>query len=106
PALCLPRSRVAMIVARRPSTSPSASISVQPFLMSEGLAEKVLIVRPFERSRSMPREPRGSTPDISDNSDGYGKWYYITTAFGSVRRRRNRSRQRGYRDCCSYDWAQ
>src|SRR6185312_15077373 len=37
-----------MIVARRPSTSPLASISVQPFLMSEGLAEKVLMCVPLE----------------------------------------------------------
>src|ERR1700691_5622217 len=42
-ALCLPRSRVARIVASRPSTSPSASTSVQAFLISEGLAEKVVM---------------------------------------------------------------
>src|SRR5467141_2752912 len=43
--LCLPRSRVAMIAASRPSTRPSASITTHFFSISDGLAEKVFIVR-------------------------------------------------------------
>src|SRR6266436_1747526 len=42
--LCLPRSRVAMIAASRPSTRPSASITTHFLWMSDGLAEKVFIV--------------------------------------------------------------
>src|SRR5580704_10594526 len=41
--LCLPRRRIAMIVASRPSTSPSASITTHFLSISEGLAEKVFI---------------------------------------------------------------
>src|SRR6516164_560595 len=43
--LCLPRRRMAMIEASRPSTRPSASISSHFLSISEGLAEKVFIAR-------------------------------------------------------------
>src|SRR6185312_2010782 len=42
-ALCLPLSRIAMTEASRPSTSPSASISVHFLSMSAGLAENVFM---------------------------------------------------------------
>src|SRR5216684_5163324 len=41
--LCLPRRRMAMIEARRPSTSPSASISSHFFCTSAVLREKVFM---------------------------------------------------------------
>src|ERR1700733_5625954 len=41
--LCLPRSRLATTTARRPRTTPSASISTQPFVTSDGLREGVLL---------------------------------------------------------------
>src|SRR6516164_10576176 len=63
--LCLPRRRIAMIEARRPSTRPSASISSHFLSISEGLAEKVFIARgiahrqadlgPVRESRSCKR---------------------------------------------------
>src|SRR5690606_211650 len=42
-ALCLPRRRLAMIVARRPTTRPSASIKIHFFTTSAGFWEKVAI---------------------------------------------------------------
>ena len=41
--LCLPRRRIATIVARRPTTRPLASISTHFFSMSAALAEYVLM---------------------------------------------------------------
>src|SRR3954466_5882506 len=41
--LCLPRRRIATIVARRPTTKPFASISTHFFSMSAALAEYVLM---------------------------------------------------------------
>jgi len=41
--LCLPRSRIATMVASRPSTSPSASITTHFLSMSASLAENVFI---------------------------------------------------------------
>ena len=40
--LCLPRRRLAMMTARRPSTTPSASISTQSFFTSAGFSERVV----------------------------------------------------------------
>src|ERR1700730_6246723 len=49
--LCLPRSRLAMIAASRPSTRPSASITTHFLSISDGLAEKVFIVRSSASAR-------------------------------------------------------
>jgi hypothetical protein len=45
--LCLPRSRIATIVASRPTTRPVASIFTHFFSISAGLAEKVFMTRTF-----------------------------------------------------------
>src|SRR5262245_26923061 len=42
--LCLPRSRVAISTASRPTTRPSASMRIQDFSMSLGVAENVFMV--------------------------------------------------------------
>src|SRR5512144_1162202 len=44
--LCLPRRRLAMIVAKRPRTQPSASTTYQLRVTSAGLAEYVFIFFP------------------------------------------------------------
>src|ERR1700734_4075742 len=42
--LCLPRRRLATMAARRPSTSPSASIRTQSFFTSAGFSEIVVFI--------------------------------------------------------------
>src|SRR6056297_3397169 len=42
-ALCLPRRRIAMIEARRPRTTPSASIRIHFLSISAGVAENVFM---------------------------------------------------------------
>src|SRR6185437_2809982 len=60
--LCLPRSRVAIRTARRPSTTPSASISTQSFFTSDGLREGVVFSMDLPgpvvlRARVIPESP-------------------------------------------------
>jgi len=45
--LCLPRRMLAMIVATRPTTSPSASIRCHFFSTSAGLADLVVFISAF-----------------------------------------------------------
>src|SRR5271169_6076978 len=57
--LCLPRRRMAMIVASRPSTSPSASISTHFLSISASLAEKVFITDGLSKARGQRRGAQG-----------------------------------------------
>src|SRR3954470_9860007 len=55
--LCLPRRMLAMIVARRPTTRPSASIRCHFFSTSCGLADLGVFISAF-----MARISRGTNP--------------------------------------------
>src|SRR6267143_1974197 len=66
--LCLPRSRVAMIAASRPSTKPSASITTHFLSISDGLAEKVFIVRSSAAGRYLC--PVRESPSCKGSANG------------------------------------
>src|SRR5204863_1960086 len=63
--LCLPRRMLAMIVATRPTTSPSASIRCHFLSTSAGLADLVVFISAFiarnlfEREKRRQRAPPG-----------------------------------------------
>src|SRR3984957_17920676 len=70
--LCLPRSRLAMMDARRPSTTPSASISTQPFVTSAGFSEMVVFMAMALRFGGGMREMHGTVKQLA-------VWYLHTT---------------------------
>src|SRR6516164_5201436 len=99
--LCLPRRRIAMIEASRPSTKPSASISNHFLSISEGLAEKVFIARstahrqadlgPVRESRSCKRSVAHGQAELLDvglpavqHEDDAGKGERAMTAMPSM----------------------
>src|SRR3954464_1439321 len=92
--LCLPRRMLATIVARRPTTSPSASIRCHFFSPSAGFADLVVFISafmaalPFENERRRPagfpeerreRRANGSRARESQENRAFDERYYATS---------------------------
>src|ERR1700716_1575189 len=91
--LCLPRRRMAMIEARRPSTSPSASISSHFFCTSAVLREKVFMGLSSVSGR-LWRARRGMSTWLY-NLALYQRLKITVLYYPSLRVRRNRVGYRG-----------
>src|SRR6476661_444662 len=61
--LCLPRRMLAMIVATRPTTRPSASIRCHFFSTSAGLADLVVFISAFMAPEPLSNEKSGSSEE-------------------------------------------